>query len=85
MPYKLQNDSVREVRENKAWHKEIKSSNHLLSLKKPFEVLLSLMVTVRKFVVTSVTKTFSTLPMEGLHANSSKSTSSLVGDGLSKK
>jgi hypothetical protein len=46
--------------------KQILTSFHLLSLKKPLSVLLSLMVTVKKFVVTSVTTTFSTLSRQGL-------------------
>lgn len=60
-------------------------SDHLCSLKKPFRVLLSLMVTVRELVVTSVTRMFSTLPRDGLHLTSSESSSSRVGEGLSKK
>lgn len=55
-----------------------------MSLKKPLELLLSLMVTVRKLVVTSVTRTVSMAPTEGRHAAAS-TPSSRVGDGRSKK
>lgn len=46
---------------------------HLFSLKKPWSVLLSFMVTVKKFEVTSVTTTFSRLVREGLQDSSSGS------------
>lgn len=45
--------------------------NHLLPLKNPLSVLLSLIVTVRKFVVTSVTTSFSRLPRHGFQQSSS--------------
>lgn len=59
--------------------------NHLWWEKKPSEVLLSLMVTVSRLAVTSVTRTRSTPLRLGLQVTTSETSRTRVGDGLSRK
>lgn len=57
---------------------DVTGVSHLFSLKKPWSVLLSLMVTVNRFMVTSVTVTRSRLDRLGLHEDAARAGKSHV-------